>query len=261
MESEYNLYAYEKNQVRIFSVAGEADSRTVKFNIVEKTGTVAATSNAEPTDLMLDLTGCTVYFKIIETRVRTLGTIISATDGIVRFTLPEEFMDVEGSYQCEVDVTKNDQILKIIGITLTVAYPDSQEDAGLSNSSNITLNVPQGTTYYGSIRLTDRVYDSSGRLISETPHAATEGEKLIIAVKKHLSDEEYIIKKILDTTTGSTDAVPFIFNATDTAIPRGKYKYDIGVKLSDGSFHIPVRDSVLVITTAYSALAEVAENE
>lgn len=261
MESEFDLYAYETNQIKLYSVTGEADSRTVRFNIIEKAGIVAATSNAEPMDLMLDLTGCTVYLLIVETRAQTQGTITSATDGKVSFTLPEEFTQVEGSYQCEINVIKNGQLLKIIGITLNVAYPESKEDPQLSNSSNITLNVPQGTTYYGSIRLVDKVYDSTGRLISETPHVADTGEKLIIAVKKHLSDEEYIIKKVLETTAGSTDAVPFVFTASDTDIPRGRYKYDIGIKLADGSFHIPVRDSVLMITTAYSALSEVAENE
>ena len=87
MDSEYKVNAFENNQVKLYAVEGEADSRQVFFKIVEKSGTVAAVSNAQPTDLMLDLTGMTALLVVFDSykKIECAGTITDAQGGIVKY--------------------------------------------------------------------------------------------------------------------------------------------------------------------------------
>ena len=54
MEYEVNLNAYEMNQVNLYAVQGEADSRKIICHIIEKSGVVIPTSNATVVNKMLN---------------------------------------------------------------------------------------------------------------------------------------------------------------------------------------------------------------
>ncbi len=151
MEAEYTIRAYEKNQINLYAVLGEANSRTFIFNIIEKPGTISATSNAVPVNQMLDLTGYSVKLKLIGTDIQTDGSIITANSGKVSFTLPESFTEATGTFHCEIILSKENESLGIIGITLNVAYPAVQtkkeniEEYGADQ--NIAFTIPKGTPY------------------------------------------------------------------------------------------------------------------
>lgn len=85
MEYEVNLNAYEMNQVNLYAVQGEADSRKIICHIIEKSGVVIPTSNATVVNKMLDLTGFTI--KLYEIRsdgaVSVEGMIEDAENGVV----------------------------------------------------------------------------------------------------------------------------------------------------------------------------------
>ena len=59
----------------MYTVLGEANSRTISFVIIEKSGVVAATSNAAVTNQYLDLTGYTVSLRVIETGAQVQGVV------------------------------------------------------------------------------------------------------------------------------------------------------------------------------------------
>lgn len=151
MEAEYKIYAYEKNHIEIFAVQGEKDSRTIIFDIVEKSGNLRPTSNAPVTDQMLDLTGydASLYGVYADgSCISCSGTISStATDGKVSFTLPQQFCLLAEKLDCAVVLTSRSNELRIVGITLTVSPCDLKIDSSAliadANSTEITPSLYQ----------------------------------------------------------------------------------------------------------------------
>lgn len=123
MESEYTLNAYEKNQVMLYAVQGECESRTVIFSIIEKSGIVIPTSNASVTNQMLDLTDYTAELQAVyngQIIAVCTGETVNAQGGILQFTLTADFMSISGKLNCIMILEKNNTNLRIVGITLDV---------------------------------------------------------------------------------------------------------------------------------------------
>ena len=123
MESEYTINAYEKNQVMLYAVQGECESRTVIFSIIEKSGIVIPTSNASVTNQMLDLTDYTAELQAVyngQIIAVCTGETVNAQGGILQFTLTADFMSISGKLNCIMILEKNNTNLRIVGITLDV---------------------------------------------------------------------------------------------------------------------------------------------
>ncbi len=173
METEHKIYTYEKNHIEIFAVQGEKDSRTIIFDIVEKSGNLRPTSNAPVTDQMLDLTGydASLYGVYADgSCISCSGTISStATDGKVSFTLPQQFCLLAEKLDCAVVLTSRSNELRIVGITLTVSPCDlTGGDPAVKRPQPITFYL--GTTYPLILTLIDEDGD---------PYDLASGESLI----------------------------------------------------------------------------------
>ena len=124
MESEYDIKAYEDNQINLYAVQGEKDSRTVIFSIIEKSGQTVPTSNAVVIDKKLDLTDCTVKMYVKNSKIAVCdGTIIEpAENGKVKFILNEASSKESGNFNCIISViNRNSEELRVVGINLKVS--------------------------------------------------------------------------------------------------------------------------------------------
>ena len=140
MTVEYDINAYEMNQVTLYSVQGEAESRTVIFNIIEKSGIQIPTSNATVINKMLDLSDYTAKLYIIRpdnSIVSCDGTIANATNGTVSFILSEDCMKFSGIAECAIVFTKENTNLRVVGISLQIAVCNI--DGNSVNSGNYTV--------------------------------------------------------------------------------------------------------------------------
>lgn len=242
METEYKIYAYEKNHIEIFAVQGEKDSRTIIFDIVEKTGNLRPTSNAPVTDQMLDLTGydASLYGVYADgSCISCSGTISStATDGKVSFTLPQQFCLLAEKLDCAVVLTSRSNELRIVGITLTVSPCDlTGGDPAVKRPQPITFYL--GTTYPLILTLIDEDGD---------PYDLASGESLILTVAATVGGTA-VITKTVTANDGTSGEYAFEFAASDTSeLSAGMYTYKI--MLTSSTLNLPI-----VIPSPFELLA------
>lgn len=233
MEYEVNLNAYEMNQVNLYAVQGEADSRKIICNIVEKSGVVIPTSNATVVNKMLDLTGFTI--KLYEIRsdgaVSVEGMIEDAENGVVSFELSDDFTEQSGAFDCAVVLTKTNEDLRIVGISLQVAK--------LNIEGNTNLTIQRGTTKTINIV----IYNDDG-----TIYSLANGDKIIFGVKKLLSDIDYAIKKISTLDDKDGDGYLISLEPADTQGLLGTYLYEVGLQTVSGEYYIIIDCSEFVVT-------------
>lgn len=123
MQTEINVYADRVNQVPLYAVQGEYNSRDFIFNIIERDGTQLPNSNAEVINKMLDLTGYIPRLYILKpdnTVSFIEGNLIDAVGGKVSFTLSSQSVAAAGVSECNIILTSDNKDLRIIGINLTV---------------------------------------------------------------------------------------------------------------------------------------------
>lgn len=233
MEYEVNLNAYEMNQVNLYAVQGEADSRKIICHIIEKSGVVIPTSNATVINKMLDLTGFTI--KLYEIRsdgaVGVEGTIEDAENGIVSFELSDDFTELSGVFDCAIVLTKANEDLRIVGISLQVAK--------LSLDAATNLTIQRGTT--NAINVV--IYNNDGSI-----YALESGDKLIFGVKKSLSDIDYAIKKISTSNNKDGNGYNITLEPSDTQNLLGSYLYEVALQTASGEYYIVIDCSNFVIT-------------
>lgn len=239
MEYEVNLNAYEMNQVNLYAVQGEADSRKIICHIIEKSGVVIPTSNATVVNKMLDLTDFTV--KLYEIRSDGIvtsveGTVDDAENGVVSFELSNDFTELSGIFNCAVVLTKAGVDLRIVGISLQVAK--------LSLDAATNLTVQRGTT--NAINIV--IYNDDGTIYSlET------GDKLIFGVKKSLSDTDYIIKKVSTSDSKDGDGYNITLEPADTQNLLGNYLYEVALQTASGEYYIVIDCSNFVVTNTLTS--------
>ena len=242
METEHKIYVYEKNHIEIFAVQGEKDSRTIIFDIVEKSGNLRPTSNAPVTDQMLDLTGydASLYGVYADgSCISCSGTISStATDGKVSFTLPQQFCLLAEKLDCAVVLTSRSNELRIVGITLTVSPCDlTGGDPAVKRPQPITFYL--GTTYPLILTLIDEDGD---------PYDLASGESLILTVAATVSGTA-VITKTVSANDGTSGEYAFEFAASDTSeLSAGMYTYKI--MLTSSTLNLPI-----VIPSPFELLA------
>ena len=120
-------------------------------------------------------------------------------------------------------MTKNDEILKIIGITLTVDYPlnedyDIELIAGTTDGINLTIVDRNGAVY-----------------------VMTNTDRLIFAAKRNIDDTDYALR--FETANDSQDGDGYngyniIFYPGLTRNLSGNYVYGIALSNSEGVFPI-----------------------
>lgn len=234
MEYEVNLNAYEMNQVNLYAVQGETDSRTVICKIIEKSGVVIPTSNATVVNKMLDLTDFTV--KLYEIRsdgavVGVEGTVVDAENGIVSFELSDDFTEISGIFDCAIVLTKENEDLRIVGISLQVA------ELSLNASTNLTIQ--RGTTKAVNVV----IYNDDG-----TIYTLESGDKLIFGVKRSLSDSDYLIKKTATPANKEDDGYTITLEPLDTQSLLGSYLYEVALQTANGEYYIVIDCSNFVVT-------------
>ena len=242
VETEHKIYVYEKNHIEIFAVQGEKDSRTIIFDIVEKSGNLRPTSNAPVTDQMLDLTGydASLYGVYADgSCISCSGTISStATDGKVSFTLPQQFCLLAEKLDCAVVLTSRSNELRIVGITLTVSPCDlTGGDPAVKRPQPITFYL--GTTYPLILTLIDEDGD---------PYDLASGESLILTVAATVGGTA-VITKTVTANDGTSGEYAFEFAASDTSeLSAGMYTYKI--MLTSSTLNLPI-----VIPSPFELLA------
>ena len=138
---EYEVNAYETNQVSLYAVQGEKDSRTITFSIIEESGIQIPTSNAVVINKMLDLTDYTPTLYVIrpdDLIVSCEGTITDAENGIVTFVLSEECTELSGTAECAIVLTKDNTNLRVVGISLKIAACNIDGDSSDSKGDHAT---------------------------------------------------------------------------------------------------------------------------
>ncbi|MBQ8132906.1 MAG: BppU family phage baseplate upper protein [Clostridia bacterium] len=228
MTTEYSVNAYESNQVNLYAVQGESDSRTIVFKIIEKSGVVAATSNAVPVNKMLDLTGFTVALCVFNgfQKIICLGTVADPENGVVEFLLDPEMTLSAGKMDCVIEITKEEIDLRIIGITL-----DVKAVSGFS-----TIVIYRNTVYAAAVCIADQ---GEHYILGET-------EKLIFEVRH---GENIILQKELTNAEYNDDEKGYILSLSsdETDISPGTYYYKIRLKRADGEFEtvIPKKEFII----------------
>lgn len=234
MESEYNVYAYEKNQVTLYAVQGESESRTEIFNIIEKSGVVISTSNANVTNKMLDLTGYTADLFAVynqEMIASCQGDITNATKGQVKFTLTADFMSVSGKLTCVIMLKKGSTNLRIVGITLDV------QPVMIDPTKENTIKIYKNTAYSTGVQ----IYDNGEVYILGNT------ESLIFTLKNGDTD---ILQKTLTSCDYDEDTNAYILSLTssETNISVGTYYYNIKLRRADSELEPVIPKSEFIIT-------------
>lgn len=232
MQYETDINAYEMNQVNLYAVQGEADSRTLIFNIIEKSGVQIPTSNAVVVNKMLDLTGFTAKFYVItDSEVNFVeGTILDTQNGQVSFELSKDCTATSGVAECAIILTKDNEDLRVVGITLQVA--------AINIESNNALIVEQGT----SLDICITIYNDD-----DTVYSLQSNDKIIFGVFK-IGSSECLIKKIVTSSNKSGDGYIIALEPEDTQKLLGKYRYEIGLQTASDDYYIVVKQSKLTVT-------------
>lgn len=231
MESEYTLNAYEKNQVMLYAVQGECESRTVIFSIIEKSGIVLSASNADVTNKMLDLTGCTAYLYAMQNGqivASCRGNITNARNGTVQFVLPSEFTNVSGKLPCMIVLTKQGFDLRIVGITL-----DVQESGDTSAIFQLYVTRNRACSAIVTVEDNGAVYQLAN------------GEKLIFTLK---DGNTVILTKELTSSDYDSTFSGYILHlsSAETDISAGTYRYDIAL-YSDGETETVIPETDFIV--------------
>ena len=227
MTTEYTLYAYERNQVSLYAVQGEAQSRTFVFDVVAKSGVVIAESNAEVTDQPLDLSGfarCTLV--ILNSSGDSVdGTITDDENGQISFTLPSGCCLDAGNFPCEIILGGSAVTLKIIGISIridTVTTYAIQLNAGEPDCLNVTIKNRDGTV-----------------------RELTAGEELVLVARRTPTAEE-ALRVTADTSDARDGGYDLIFSSSSTYDLSGEYVYGISI-LSSGTPQTVIRQAPLTV--------------
>lgn len=237
MQYETDVHVYEMNQVTLYAVQGEADSRTLIFNIIEKSGVQIPTSNAVVVNKMLDLTGFTAKFYVIaDSEVNFVdGTILDAQNGQVSFELSKECTATSGIAECAIILTKGSEDLRVVGITLQVA--------AINIESNNALVIEQGT----SLDICITIYNDD-----DTVYSLQSEDKIIFGVYG-TGSSECLIKKIVTSSSKSGDGYIIALGPEDTQNLLGKYRYEIGLQTASGDYYIVIKQSKLTVTETLTA--------
>lgn len=213
---------------------GEADSRKIICHIIEKSGVIIPTSNASVVNKMLNLTDFTV--KLYEIRsdgavVGVEGAVVDAENGTVSFELSNDFTEQSGIFDCAVVLTKANEDLRIVGVSLQVA------ELNIEGTTNLTIQ--RGTTKIINIA----IYNDDG-----TIYTLKSGDKLIFGVKKSLSDTDYAIKKISTLDDKDGNGYNITLEPADTQGLLGTYLYEVGLQTVSGEYCIIIDCSNFTVT-------------
>lgn len=151
MQYEVNINAYEMNQITLYAVQGETDSRTVIFNIIEKSGVQVPTSNAKVINKMLDLTGFSALLYIVKPdghKVFTEGIVEDGENGKISFVLPYQATTSSGFATCFIVLINGSINLRVAGISLYIekaniddAIESTDDFSALQESLNKINNI------------------------------------------------------------------------------------------------------------------------
>lgn len=140
------LNAWEVSADTVMAVQGEVNGRTLTVTIIDRSGELDSTSNAEVIDRPLDLTGKTLQMYVGKPDGKACllnGSIKDAENGIAEFTLSQQSTAVKGKASLEVWITDSQEnTLKIIGLTLDVKT-SGEADIESTNEFQTLLQATQ----------------------------------------------------------------------------------------------------------------------
>lgn len=124
MQIEIDVYADRINQVEIYAVRGEGNSRNIIFNVIEKDGTQLINSNADVINKMVNLSGYIprLYIRKSDNNISYIeGIILDAENGKIAFTLTQQSVTTAGTAECNIILTSEEKDLRVVGIQLNVS--------------------------------------------------------------------------------------------------------------------------------------------
>ena len=138
---------------------------------------------------------------------------------------------VDGIFDCAVVLTKTNEDLRIVGISLQVAK--------LNIEGNTNLIIQRGTTKIINIV----IYNDD-----DTIYTLESGDKLIFGVKKSLSAIDYTIKKESTSDGKDGDGYNITLEPADTQKLLGSYLYEVALQTASGEYYIVIDCSEFVVT-------------
>ena len=143
---------------------------------------------------------------------------------------------VDGIFDCAVVLTKTNEDLRIVGISLQVAK--------LNIEGNTNLIIQRGTTKIINIV----IYNDD-----DTIYALESGDKLIFGVKKSLSATDYAIKKVSTSDSKDGDGYNITLEPADTQNLLGNYLYEVALQTASGEYYIVIDCSEFVVTNTLTS--------
>ena len=231
MESEYTINAYEKNQVTLYAVEGECESRTIIFSIIEKSGVIIPTSNASVTNQMLDLTDYTAELQAVyngQVIAVCTGETVNAQDGVLQFTLTADFMNISGKLNCIIILTKSNTNLRIVGITLDV------QSVGTETSFAIQAYQNRLNKFLILLRNNGNSYTLGNN------------ESLVFTLE---NGQNNVLQKTMTSTDYDSTENGYILSLTSSQmnIPIGAYSYYIDLCRSDSELETVIPKSQFMV--------------
>ncbi len=145
INSDCEMNASQKNFIRLNSVQGEVDSRTVKIHIVQSQNDKCLSGELNIEKEPVDLTGCSVRLYCIKPdncQVFCDGTITDAASGIVLFSLPYQVTAFPGTVEGHLVITKPDgTTLKITGFQILVEKADEENALESTNEFSALITA------------------------------------------------------------------------------------------------------------------------
>ena len=143
-DKSLSLNAWEQNQIHVFSVQGENNSRILRVTIYDISGVQDAMSTAPVVNRPVDLTGTSVRLYVSKpdgTTVFNDGNVVEPESGVAEFELTYQMLAAPGQAACEVLISKTSgESLKTIGLTLDI-QPSSMETAVESSNEFSALTT------------------------------------------------------------------------------------------------------------------------
>lgn len=138
-KESHNIKVFEPNEITLNAVQGEGNEREYEFALIEKSGETLKTSNAQVTNKMLDVTGCSVRLFVAKPDGHIVymdGRVSDGKGGIISFIPKQQVFAASGKADCILQITSANGDLRAIGVSLNIGPADI--DGALESTDEFT---------------------------------------------------------------------------------------------------------------------------
>lgn len=237
-KESHKIKVFEPNEITLNAVQGEGNEREYEFRLIEKSGDTLKTSNAQVTDKMLDVTGCSVRLYVAKPDgciVYMDGSISDAPGGIISFIPKQQVFAAAGKANCILQVTSANGDLRAIGVTLNIGKANI--DGALESNNELTALT---NAIVRVEKLADDIVSAVGQVTDNTEVIAARGDEALLSdrlrkiesgerIYRNSVTKEKLSPEVLSLFMEENDAEPKNqYDATSGDFLKGKY-YNGGV--------------------------------